>query len=526
MASRPRRSSRAGPPPAAAAAALDRFAAEHGPAVLPRQRWFGSKGRRIASVTMRDAASLGAQAPGAWLTLLDVQFERGPGETYLVPLLVQANGPAEAEALGRVDTGGAPVRVTDAFDDPAFTGALLGGFTERLTLPSRRGTVRFVRTAAFPAGAAAGGLAPRRLGAEQSNTSVAYGDALILKVFRRVEPGTNPEHEVTGFLTTRARFPHVPPLAGAVEYLPTGGDPVTLAVLHRFTPNRADGWTWVLEHLGRLHDFVATRARHEPLGAERLGQLVRDFSAGMLTATRRLGTRTGGLHAALASEPGDPAFAPEPITAADVAQWAARIASDLALTLEALGTRLADLPPPVRACAKAMLADPSGLRASLGGLEALTAEGCHKIRVHGDCHLGQTLRTDDDFVIIDFEGEPARPLAERRAKHCALRDVAGIVRSLDYAAATALAGEAEVGAAGGIWRRLAADAFLEGYLAEVARAPVRLVPASRAALARALTPFALAKALYEVRYEIDHRPAWVAIPLRGLHRLRAGGGEA
>ena len=524
MASKTPRSSRA-PRPAAVGAALDRFAAGQLAAALPRQRWFGSKSRRIVAVAVRDAAPLGARAPGAWLVLVDVVFDRGAAEMYVVPVLVRADGEPDAEGFGRVDVEGAVLRVTDALGDAGVCGALLAALAEDRTLRARRGTIRFVRGAAFPQSAAAGGLPARRLSGEQSNTSIVYGDVLILKVFRRPEPGPNPEHEVTAFLTTRARFPGVPQLAGAVEYDPAGGQRVTLAVLHRFTPNRGDGFTWVLEHLGRLADFVAARVEHETLGDERLVQLVRDFSAGVLGAMRRLGALTGGLHAALASDPGDPAFAPEPIGAGDVARWTERIAGDLALTLEVLRACLPDLPAPARGRAEVLLADEAGLTACLGGLDALPAEGCAKIRIHGDYHLGQTLRTDDDFVVLDFEGEPARPLAERRAKHSPLRDVAGMVRSLDYAAATAFGDSpAAAAAAGATWRRLAVDAFLDAYLAEAAGAPARLAPAARPALARALAPFALDKALYEVRYEIDHRPAWVAVPLRGLDRLRAAGG--
>ncbi|OGL08998.1 MAG: hypothetical protein A3I17_00770 [Candidatus Rokubacteria bacterium RIFCSPLOWO2_02_FULL_72_37] len=521
MASKTPQSSRA-PRSAAVGAALDRFAAGQLAEALPRQRWFGSKSRRIVAVAVRDAAPLGAGAPGAWLALVDVVFDRGAAEMYVVPVLVRADGEPDAEGFGRVDVEGAVLRVTDALGDAGVCGALLAALAEDRTLRARRGTIRFVREAAFPQSAAAGGVAARRLSGEQSNTSIVYGDVLILKVFRRPEPGPNPEHEVTAFLTTRARFPSVPQLAGAVEYDPAGGERVTLAVLHRFTPNRGDGFTWVLEHLGRLADFVAARVEHEPLGGERLVQLVRDFSAGVLGATRRLGALTGGLHVALASDAADPAFAPEPVTAADVARWTERITGDLGLTLEVLRGRLADLPTPVRRRAEALLADPAGLSARLAGLETLAAEGCARIRVHGDYHLGQTLRTDDGFVILDFEGEPARPLAERRAKHSPLCDVAGMVRSLDYAAATMLGGGEGPRAAGDTWRRLAADAFLDGYLGETARAPARLVPATRPALARALAPFALDRALYEVRYEIDHRPAWVDVPLRGLERLRAG----
>ena len=514
------------PAPDAVAAALDRFAAARLAEVLSRQRWFGSKGRPTVSVSVLEVVDFGARAPAAWLTLLDVAFERGPREIYSVPLVLRAEGEATGQVLGRLPGGGAPALVVDALDDADFCRALLGAFEAGVTLRARRGVIRFVRSTAFPRLAPGGARAPRRLRGEQSHTSVVYDGALILKVLRKLEVGINPEHEMTGFLTERAGFAHVPPLAGAAEYAGADGTAITLAVLHHFTPNEGDGWIWIQTHLERLRDFVTVRARHEPLDAARLEQLVRDSSATILAALQRLGAVTAGLHAALACDPADPAFAPEPIGAGDLARWTQRIAGDLALTLEVLRARLPDLPAPAREQAEALLTDEAGLAACLGGLDTLLAEGCVKIRIHGDYHLGQTLRTDDDFVILDFEGEPARPLAERRAKQSPLRDVAGMVRSLDYAAATAFGEGAGPRAAGDTWRRLAVDAFLDAYLRETAGAAARLVPTARPALARALAPFALDKALYEVRYEIDHRPAWVKVPLRGLDRLRAGGGAA
>ncbi len=520
MVSRTRRSSRGGPD--AFEAALDRFATERLAEVLPRQRWFGGKGRRIVSVSALDAVALGARVPGAWLTLLDVAFEGGLREVYSVPLLVRAEGPVAGEVLGRLPTGGAPALVVDAFDDADFSRALLGAFEEGLTLRARRGAIRFVRTAAFPRLAPGRTLAPRRLRGEQSHTSVVYDDALILKAFRKLEVGINPEREMTGFLTARAGFTHVPPLAGAAEYTDVGGTVITLAVLHHFVPSQGDGWNWVLAHLERLRDFVATRARREPLGGDRLVQLVRDASAAVLEAVRRLGALTGGLHTALASDPIDPAFAPEPITAADVTRWGQRIAGDLERTLDMLGPRLPGLPADARRHARTLLDGAADLRACVGNLDALVAHECCKIRIHGDYHLGQTLRTADGFVILDFEGEPARPLAERRAKDCVLRDVAGMLRSFDYAAATAL-GEGASLAAGDTWCRLASEAFLDGYLGAITPAPVRLVPAAWSGLSRALAAFELDKALYELRYEIDNRPAWIAVPLAGLNRLREQG---
>ncbi len=503
---------------AAVAAAVERFAAERLAEILPRQRWFGGKGRRIRRASVLDAAALAGPVAGAHLLLVGVAFEDGPDETYAVPLLARAPG-AAGDVLGRLAVGGGFV-VVDAFDEPEFCRALLAAFDEGATLPARRGTIRFARAPGVGRLATAT-LASRRLRGEQSNTSVIYGDALILKAFRKLERGPSPEHEMTGFLTSRARYPHVPQLVGAGEYTDAEGRTTTLAVLHRFVASQGDGWTWVLTHLERLRDFVATRARHEPLEAERLRQLVRDFSAGVLAALRRLGTLTGGLHAALASDRDDPAFAPEPIGPADVARWGERMADDLARTLAALRAGLPALEGAGRRRAQALVTAEASLRAALRGLDALVAEGCSKVRIHGDYHLGQTLRTEDDFVILDFEGEPARPLEERRAKACVLRDVAGMLRSFDYASASAFGGVPELTDAADAWRTLAAEAFLDGYLGAVAAASVRLVPASPGGLAGALAAFELDKALYEIRYEIDNRPAWVEVPLRGLDRLRS-----
>jgi trehalose synthase-fused probable maltokinase len=520
MASSAPRSSRDRPPASeAVAAALERFVAEWLPAALPRQRWFGSQGRRIVAARLRDLAPLGPRAPGAWWSLVDVEFERGADETYALPLLVCGDTRAPEGTLGHLEVEGVPGLVADALGEPSCGRALLAAIGEDLTVRSRRGVIRFLRAAAFPAGGALDALTPKRLEGEQSNTSVVYGDALILKAFRRIAPGTNLEREMTGFLTARARFPHVPQLAGAVEYLPAGGEAVTLAVLHRFTPNRGDGWRWALGHLAQLRDFVAVLTRHEPLEPWRLGELVRDFSAGTVAGLRLLGALTGALHAALAGAPDDPAFAAEPISSEDVARWTGRIAADLGLTLEMLRASLPTLPAPARGRGQALLAAGPALHAPLDGLAPLALEGCCKLRVHGDYHLGQTLRTDDGFVILDFEGEPVRPPEERRARQCALKDVAGMLRSFDYAVATALGEEEAPSAVGDAWRRLAVEAFLDGYLPAAAKAPVRLAPLARPALDRALAVFELDKALYEVRYELDHRPAWVDVPLRGLARL-------
>jgi maltose alpha-D-glucosyltransferase / alpha-amylase len=469
------------------------------PALLPRQRWFGDKGRSIATVSLRDCAAFGDRA---WLVLVTVAFTDGADETYAIPFVLDEADAANALGVA-LELDGATTRAGDAFHRPGFCADLLMAFERDAAMPTRcGGAVRFVRTDRYSSLRGSAPLAPRRLTTEQSNTSVAYGNRLILKALRRVRAGVNLDREVGSFLTLRAGFRHVPPLAGAIEYVSAAGEVTTLGVLQGFVANQGDGWSWIVGHLGQL----------PPARVDELSGSVFEELAG-------LGAVTGALHGALASDAEDPDFAPEPIAAADVTAWISQIIGDLGRTCAAVRTRLADLPGELQADARALLAGEAVLRARAGDLQALGDERCVKIRVHGDYHLGQTLRTETGFVLVDFEGEPDRPLAERRRKQSGLVDVAGMLRSLDYAAHAARAPASAV--AGERWVRRASTAFLEGYLAELGRFPSRLVPASRSALARALAVLELDKALYEVRYELDHRPEWLTIPLRGLARLLA-----
>ena len=488
--------------PARITAALGRAVVAELPAALPRQRWFGAKGRTITGARVRDCGELGKSA---WLVLVDVTFAEGPDETYAVPLILDDAARAPAGGLSlTVDLDGGRVRAADAFDNPGFCLELLEGFErESIRATARGGSVRFVRTDRFPRLAGAS-ITPRRLTGEQSNTSVVYGELLIVKALRKVQPGPNLDYEVGEFLTFRARFPHVPALAGAIEHVSATGETTTLAMLQRYVPSRGDGWRWALGELGRLPPERADDAS-EPVFHDLFG----------------LGVVTAALHGALASDSSDPVFAPEPLTAADANAAGERVAEAVRRTCVALRARLVTLPPAIAADARALLAGEPTLIERARDLHLLAAEQCAKIRIHGDYHLGQTLRTDGGFVILDFEGEPARPVAERRQKQCVLVDVAGMLRSLDYAVHTALSAAGAPSPGGERWVRRANAAFVEGYLDEIGRVPVRLLPASPAAFSRALAVFELDRALYEVRYELDNRPTWLGIPLGGLARLLA-----
>jgi len=471
------------------------------PAALPRQRWFGAKGRAISGARLRDCGELGDRA---WLVLADVTFAQGPDETYAIPLVLDGASAATSTLSLALDVDGA-TRAADAFDHREFCLELLTAFERRSVLPTvRGGSVRFACTDRFPLLGPAVSVAPRRLTGEQSNTSVVYGDVLIVKALRKVQPGPNLDYEVGEFLTSRARFPHVPLLAGAIEHVSATGETTTLAMLQRYVPSHGDGWRWALDQLGQLQPEHVDEAPE---------QVFRDLS--------RLGVVTAALHGALASDARDPAFAPEPLTAEDATAWGERIAEDVRRTCAAVRTRVDTLPHQVASDARTLLASEPALIERARDLRLLAAEQCAKIRVHGDYHLGQTLRTDAGFVVLDFEGEPARPVAERRRKQCVLVDVAGMLRSLDYAVHTAVSPAGAPSEGGERWVQRATASFLEGYLDEIARVPVRLLPASPSAFSRALSVFELDRALYEVRYELDNRPTWLGIPLRGLARLLA-----
>ena len=451
---------------------------------LVRQRWFGAKTRGIGALAVRDWATLDEDAPLV-LLLLDVD-----GDRYHVAVTVAADA-APPIAMARLD-GAA---IVDAHDDPRFGRRVLAAIAAGRRLDGRAGRFVFRPTPgwAFPPDPDA--LDARRHAGEQSNTSVILGGGLVWKTLRRPQPGLNPDLEITRFLTTRTSFRHVPRLAGWAEH-EAGDGAATLGVLQEFVANRGDGWKHVLSALrGRLG---AGPARSGP------DPLVEDM--------RRLGTITGGLHAALASDAADPDFAPEPITRDDVARWAADIRRDVeAGDVWGLPGGGAPVDP-----------NGAGVARALRALEALV--GTVKIRSHGDYHLGQVLKTEDGFVIIDFEGEPARPLAERRAKLPALRDVAGMLRSLDYAAHAVAFEVPAVERAPALamltaWESEARRAFLDGYRGAAAASPAALIPRSEEELLAACAAFELEKACYELLYERNNRPDWVAIPLAGIRRI-------
>jgi maltose alpha-D-glucosyltransferase/alpha-amylase len=387
---------------------------------------------------------------------------------------------------------------------------------------------------------------PSRVGsAEQSNTSILYGNQLILKLFRRLQPGENPDVEIGRFLTEVVHFPRIAPFMGAITITPADGEKTTIAMLQRLVVNEGDGWAWFLDQLAGFFAAVAKL----PAPAESpapsflneqgpLGEGL-EHAGPALEAAALLGRRTAEMHLALATPTDDPAFAAEPMTTADLAADARRIDLGITSTLEALKVNLSAFKDETADQAGLLLSRRINLFACAHAITAATAAG-QRIRIHGDYHLGQTLRTGGvstepgaepgDFVLLDFEGEPARPLAERRRKQSPLKDVAGMIRSLSYVAHSGLDqylnanpeikhGNAadRLGALATLWQNSTSAEFLRAYRQTIAADPALLPPAPQAQ--SLLSAYLLEKALYELLYELNNRPDWLRIPLAGILTL-------
>jgi maltose alpha-D-glucosyltransferase/alpha-amylase len=360
----------------------------------------------------------------------------------------------------------------------------------------------------------------RPLRAEQSNTSIVFDERVLLKTFRKLEAGIHPEVEVAAFLTSHGAFPHVPRLFGSLEYRCVGMS-AAAALLQEFVPNQGDGWGYVQTRLKRL---VREARCPAPDGSATVLQRLEQLAGDLRIEMRKLGELTGRLHVALAADPASDAFRPEPVTADDVAAWQRMMEGRLEATFASLFSGTTVLAEGLELSRTEARRLAEACRRQITGLGRLAEGSLVKIRQHGDYHLGQVLRVGSSagFVVLDFEGEPARPLMERRAKHCGLKDVAGMLRSFGYVT------EAVAQEDGGLtasdrsiltaWEEQAGEAFLQAYERLVAEASVPLLPADEVRAA-ALRAFLIDKAVYELGYELNNRPTWANIPLRALQKL-------
>jgi trehalose synthase-fused probable maltokinase len=527
------------------------------PAYIQPRRWFGGKARGIASAQLLDTILVADAAAQATIAMVRVSYDAGPHDVYVLPLAYATGVRAEQLArdlphavIAHVQRAGAePGLLYDALLDREFCATLLDLIAGGVRRVGAAGAIQGSFTSALARlrnpGARQGGdlapLEPKIVTAEQSNSSIIYGDRLIMKLFRRLEPGLNPDLEIGRFLTEQAHFAHVPPAAGALEYVGPSGAPSSLAFLQGFVPNQGDAWGFTLRQLSEYFtqklQSPAPALAGSPLSTRALLDLSRSElprAAGQMIGSyleraQLLGRRTAELHLALSIPTSDPAFMPEPFTAADQQAISDSMRQRANQSFTAL-RRVLDshaLPETLRLGAEQVLGRESQVFAHYRALldNPLTAV---RTRLHGDYHLGQVLYTGTDFMIIDFEGEPARPLSERRRKGSPLQDVAGILRSFHYAPYAVLFGQAP-GVAfhnqdfaalepwARTWHRWVSVAFLHSYLATAGSAP--FLPAAPGELEQLLDAFLLDKAIYELNYELNNRPGWVQIPVEGILQL-------
>jgi maltose alpha-D-glucosyltransferase / alpha-amylase len=531
-------------------------------AILPRflepRRWFAGKARHIQSVGILDAIAVPQTSPLDYIVLIKVVYTEGTPDIYVVPLAFvpdqEAGEIAEklpTAVVARLRCQQEEGFLYEALAGKSLAGALLEAIAHRRQLRGTSGKILARPTRAFKKlrGAAPGPLESSTMKVEQSNTSIVYADRLILKIFRRLQEGINPDVEIGTFLTERTTFRHFPPVAGTLAYQRGQDQAMSMAILQAFVPNEGDAWHYTLralrDYLGRVADHRAElEARLNAVGEAKgdcshasdkfLGDLLDreppalagDLVGSYLESARLLGKRTAEMHMALASDSSEPGFAPEPFTEA-YQQSLYESMRDLAGKVFQLVRNKHDAVPEF---AREQAARVLGLEEELLGRFRSVLD--HKIkavrtRIHGDFHLGQVLHTAKDFVIIDFEGEPGRSMRERRVKVSPLRDVAGMVRSFQYAAYSALIGRKSGGTASEnlpalefwtqCWYTWSCSAFLRSYLEVAGQAP--FVPQTREELEILLRAYLLDKAVYELGYELNNRPDWVQIPLQGILQL-------
>ena len=500
------------------------------PNYIQTRRWFGSKARTLRHLRVIEQPAISSDADAGRLWFVEVSYLDGPTETYALPVKIASGDAARAvfqSTAGAIIARFASTEETilmDAISDGKFRSQLFEAIAQGQIIKGQGGDLVGIARKTLQPGALVISDKSHVLGGEQSNSSVLFDNKFFLKLYRKLEDGVNPDVEINCFLTERANFPNVPAFLGALEYRRPKADPTVVCLLQSAATNEGDVWTLTLDAMGRYYERVLGRKadlqnQTAPPGAlldELIGRIYPDKA-------RQMGQRTGELHLALASSIEDPAFAPEPFNAMAQRSVYQTMRASLRRAFTFLEKKLPDLPKTFRDEAKEVLAAEQEI---LGREKRLLDRRTKaaKIRIHGDYHLGQLLYTGKDFVILDFEGEPARALSERKLKRSALRDVAGMMRSFQYAAYSALWQPAmrsedvpflELWA--DLWYRQISSVFLQSYL-KTTRGAI-FIPQNSDDLQIMLEAYLLDKAVYEIGYELNNRPDWVVIPIRGIKHI-------
>ncbi|MDD4860172.1 MAG: maltose alpha-D-glucosyltransferase, partial [Dehalococcoidales bacterium] len=514
---------------------------------LRGRRWFRGKARHPWKVEIRDVIPMALAETMSYCVLAEVKYAEGEPETYVLPLTVAqlehaqpliAQYPGAAVARLQPRYGIGERLLYDAMADKSFGKTLLTAIGRRRHFDGTYGKITTSNTRAFRNNPGANNpeLEAVLLKVEQTNSSLVYGNSFILKLYRKLEEGLSPDVEIGRFLTERTSFAYGARVAGTLDYNQGKSPPMSLAILHDYVPNEGDAWQYTLDSLERYFKSVLAHPTVQvpPLPPQHLLSLPRDppdlareTIGAYLNSAQLLGQRTAEMHIALASGVDDPEFAPEPYTYMYQNSRYQSMRGYTARILQMLRRELGNIPEDLKADARRVLELEPKIMAHFQLLrhEKINAA---RIRIHGDYHLGQVLYTGKDFVIIDFDGEPARSLSERRLKRSPLRDIAGMVRSFHYAVHSGLLRQAPVVTKpetelpilqqwARYWYTWVSAVFLTAYLETVE--PVHLLPDDTEQLKINLDAFLLDKAVYEIGYELDNRPDWLRVPLQGILQL-------
>ncbi len=477
---------------------------------LQEQRWFAGKARGVSTFEVRDHGEAIFSGSRFVFLLIHILFRDGGTEDYFIPLSVFDAPPEKTPLSFTVESEGGIMYFEDALFSRQFAEYVMALFRSGLELQLGRGAVSAKPTLFMPVLDEITTSETSVVSSEQSNTSVIIGKRAIYKSYRKVERGENPDYEIPARLAASTGFRSVPKPFGKIDYRNEGD--YTIGSLSEFVANEGDCWTYFTGMLGK---FLKNAKADDVTEEGEQGRL------SCLYYVRKLGGLTARLHNSLSALDTEQVFAPVPVTREDISRW---VTDYSALTMEAVAA--------LRGSSQAMSVQHAALAHKLLGCSrrlldasrsatAVGPAGMHRIRVHGDYHLGQVLKAGEEFYVIDFEGEPMRSLEYRRSAHCALRDVSGMLRSLDYAASFSerrLGSDPQTKCVTDIWRSIATGIFMDSYWSNYAPS-VQYLPSSFNDMKRLLTFFTIEKAVYELKYEMNNRPEWVDIPLNAILTL-------
>ena len=527
---------------------LDKLETEVLPNYLMHLRWFGGKGRGMENIRIIDSAQLPAGEDNIFILLLEVSYRDGLPDMYQLPVAwasgqfsfkLQDNCPQSVVCL--LNINGEQGILYDAIYGYNMQEAIIKHMANHDTIGSRHGELAFSGNRSLKKHMLANvNVKPKVMSAEQSNTSITYDNAWYLKIYRKVDKAINPDVEVTRFLSKEAGFKHIPAYIGSVEWKTANNEPMVLGMMQEMVSSTSDGWAYILDRLDDFNETLLADANKtlvlsenvgsliEPLAFENIPEDIKVLLDGTVAELiRLLGVRTGEMHLALASGT-EPAFKPEEYSLHYQRSLFSSLQSLVRVAFQNLSRNLKSLPDDVRAEAQEVLGMKDEILTFLKRIYSHKID-VDKIRIHGDYHLGQVLFTGKDFLILDFEGEPARGYSERRLKHSALRDVAGMVRSLHYAAYGSLFLDNQIREEDidrlipyvEKWYHYMSGFFMKSYLTTVKG--TNFVPDNLADLEIMMDTFLLQKAVYELNYEINNRPKWVLVPLRGIKSIIKAG---